>query len=346
MKKLGPHRRAMSSAESSAIAARRRWLLAFLGLLAPIASLAQPATTRPRVIGILGIGLPTNGASDPMRPFLAALGELGWVEGKTITVIRLGGEPGYDVFPARARELVGLGVDLIVVNAGVTGALATKEATATIPILAMGVADPVKFGLVASLARPGGNVTGFATTTPDWGKYLELAREAVAGASRIAVIANPTNVGYADYVTANESAARQLGLRLQMIPVARAEEFGAAFEAMQRERAQALIFGPDRVYFSAMSEIVERARKIGVPVVGPARLAAERGALISYGIDARDMLRRGAGYADRLLRGAKPADLPIEQPTRFELIVNLKTAKVLNLHLPETLRLRADELID
>ena len=168
----------------------------------------------------------------------------------------------------------------------------------------------------------------------------------MVGASRIAVIANPTNVGYADYVAANESAARQLGLRLQMIPIARAEEFGAAFEAMQRERAQVLVFGPDRVYFNGMGELIERARKLAIPVVGPFRLAAEKGALISYGIDARDMLRRGAGYADRILRGAKPADLPIEQPTRFELVINMKIAKALNLSIPETLRLRADDLIE
>jgi putative ABC transport system substrate-binding protein len=341
----GPNRPLSPADVAGAGADRRRLLLASFGLLAPVASLAQPAT-RPRVIGILGIGVAADSASDPMRPFIAALAELGWVEGKTLTVIRRGGEPGYDAFPGRARELVSLGVDLIVVSGGVTAALAAKEATATIPILAVGIADPVKFGLVASFARPGGNVTGFATTSTDWGKYLELAREAVVGASRIAVIANPTNVGYADYAAANESAARQLGLRLQMIPIARAEEFSAAFEAMQRERAQVLVFGPDRVYFNGMGELVERARKLAIPVVGPFRLAAERGALISYGIDARDMLRRGAGYADRILRGAKPADLPIEQPTRFELVINLKTAKALDLRIPQQLRLRADELIE
>ena len=331
--------------DATSIAARRRWLVASFGALMPSVSLAQP-TARPRVVGLLATGTPRDSPDDPLRPFFAVLAELGWVEGKTVTIIRRGGEPGYEGFSVHARELVGLGVDLIVVNAGVTAALAVKHATATIPILAIGVADPVKFGLVASFARPGGNVTGFAATTTDWGKYIELAREAVVSARRVAVIANPTNVGYADYVAANEAAARQLGVRLQMIPVARAEEFAAAFDAMQRERAAVLVFGPDRLYFIGMSDLLERARKIALPVVCPFRFGAEAGALISFGLDIRDMLRHAAAYADRLLRSARPADLPIEQPTRFELVVNLKTAKALNLRIPQPLLLRADALIE
>lgn len=281
-----------------------------------------------------------------MLIFIAALAELGWVEGKTITIVRRSAELRYDSFPERARDLVGLDVDLLVVNAGVTAALAAKQATTTIPILAIGVTDPVKFGLVASLARPGGNVTGFAATTTDWGKYLELAREAIAGANRIAVIANPTNVSYPDYVATNEAAARQLGLRLQMIQVSRPDELAAAFGAMKRERADVLIFGPDPVFFSSMGDILERARDNGLPVVAPFRQAAERGALISLGLDARDMLRTAASYADRILRGAKPADLPIVQPSRFELIVNQRAAKSLGIKIPQSLRLRADEVIE
>ena len=347
--KLAAPRRAnwheLSPIDSLVLDWRRRLLFASCAVLLPGLASAQPVP-RPRVIGVLGVARPSEGGNDPMRMFVAALADLGWVEGKTISFAWRGSEPRYDSFPEHARELVGLGVDLIVVNAGVTAALAAKQATATIPILAVGIADPVKFGLVASLARPGGNVTGFAATTTDWGKYLELAREAVVGATRIAVIANPTNVGYADYVAANEVGARQLDLRLQMIPVSAAAEFGAAFDAMKRERADVLIFGPDRVFFAGMGDILERARATGIPVITPFRGAAERGALISFGLDVRDMLRNAAGYADRLLRGAKPAELPIQQPTRFELIVNLKTAKALNLRIPQSLRLRADELIE
>jgi len=349
VKVASPPRRAkrheLSSLDALAPDSRRRLLLASCAALLPGVTSAQPAS-RPRLIGVLGVARPNEGGSDPMRVFVAALAELGWVDGKTVVITWRGSEPRYDSFPEHARELVGLGVDLIVVNAGITAALAAKQATATIPILAIGVADPVKFGLVASMARPGGNVTGFAATTTDWGKYLELAREAVIGATRIAVIANPTNVGYADYVAANEAAARQLDLRLQMIPVSAADEFGAASDAMKRERADVLIFGPDRVFFAGMGDILERARATGIPVITPFRGAAERGALISFGLDVRDMLRNAAAYADRLLRGAKPAELPIQQPTRFELIVNLKTAKALNLRIPQSLRLRADELIE
>jgi len=348
MKLAAPRRAkgyALSPLRAPMLDPRRRLVLASCAWLLPGAASTQPVP-RPRVIGVLGVARPSEGGNDPMRMFVVALAELGWVEGKTISFAWRGSEPRYDSFPEHARELVGLGVDLIVVNAGVTAALAAKQATATIPILAVGIADPVKFGLVASLARPGGNVTGFAATTTDWGKYLELAREAVVGATRIAVIANPTNVGYADYVAANEVAARQLDLRLQMIPVSGAAEFGPAFDAMKRERAEVLIFGPDRVFFTGMTDILERARASGIPVVAPFRVAAERGALISYGLDVRDMLRQAAAYADRILRGARPADLPIQQPTRFELVVNLKTAKALNLRIPQPLRLRADELIE
>jgi len=323
---------------------RRRLMLASMALLSPALSQAQPAG-RPRVMGILVAARPAGG-NDPMLMFIAALAELGWVDGKTITIVRRSAELRYDSFPERARELVDVGVDLLVVNAGVTGALAAKQATSTIPILAIGVADPVKFGLVATLARPGGNVTGFAATTTEWGKYLELAREAVPSAGRVAVIANPTNVSYQDYVTANESAARQLGFLLQMIPVSRADQLVAAFEAMKRERADVLIFGPDPVYFTAMGEILERARDQGLPVIAPFRAAAERGAILSLGLDVRDMLRSAASYADRILRGAKPADLPIVQPTRFELVINQRTAKSLGIRMPQSLRLRADEVIE
>jgi len=199
---------------------------------------------------------------------------------------------------------------------------------------------------VASLARPGGNVTGFASTATDWAKYLELAREAIPAVERIAVIANPTNVGYADYVAANETGARQLGLKLQIIPVAQASELAAAFDAMKRERAEALVFGPDRVFAANMNEILERAQTHVLPVFAPFRSAAERGALVSYGLDGRTMLLHSAAYADRLLKGARPAELPVEQPTRFELVINLKTAKALGLRLPQSLRLRADEVIE
>jgi len=324
---------------------RRQLLMTSCALLAATTSLAQ-TVARIRVVGWLGNTWQGDSANDPFRLFVTALAELGWIEGRTVAFVNRSAEPRYEAFPDLARELVGLGVDLIVVNAGVTAALAAKQATATIPILAIGVADPVKFGLVASLARPGGNVTGFASTATDWAKYLELAREAIPGVQRIAVIANPTNVGYADYVAANETGARRLGVKLQIIPVAQASELAAAFEAMKRERAEALVFGPDRAFVANMNEILERAQARGLPVIAPFPSAAERGALASFGLDGRMMLVRAAAYADRLLKGARPADLPVEQPTHFQLVLNLKTAKALGLRLPQSLRLRADEVIE
>jgi len=323
---------------------RREVLLASCALLAPVSSLAQPVS-RPRVIGFLVNRRPSDNPNDLVHVFIGAIRDLGWNEGKSVAFELRAAEQRYERFPELARELVGLNVDLIVVTAGVTAALAAKQATTTIPILAVGIADPVKFGLVDSMARPGGNVTGFMATDIDWGKYLELAREA-AGATRIAVIGNPTNVVYADYVAKNEAAARLLGVKLLMIPVAQASDLPAAFEAMSRERSEALVFGPDPVFFANMKEIVERARAGGLPVLAPFRLAAQQGALVSYGPDGRDMMRQAASYADKLLKGTKAGDLPFVKSTHLELVVNLKTAKALGIAVPSSLQLRADELIE
>jgi putative ABC transport system substrate-binding protein len=323
---------------------RRALLVASAVLLAPIAPYAQPGD-RVRRIGILGNVAPVADGPNPLRVFVTALRDLGWIEGKTVAFDYRWAEQHYDRFPAQARELVGLGVDLIVVTAGVTAALATKQATTTIPIVAVAVADPVKFGLVASFARPGGNITGLAQPLADWGKWLELAREAVPGATRIAVIGNPTNIVYADYVAQNEAAARQLGLKLQMIPVARADDLGPAFDAMKVAQADALVVGTDGVFFLNLKEIVERARANQLPLIGAFRNAADMGALVTWSFDIQYAYRRAAVYADRILRGARPADLPVEQPSRFELVINLKAAKGLGLTIPQSLLLRADEVI-
>jgi putative tryptophan/tyrosine transport system substrate-binding protein len=308
-------------------------------MLLPLASHGQ-TPARLRKIGILG------SSDDPAQAqFIVAMRGLGWEEGRTATYLYRSADQRNERYPELARELVANGVDLIMVTAGVTAALAAKQATTTIPILAVGVADPVKFGLVASLARPGGNVTGVTAPVPDWGKYVEIAREAVARSTRIAVIANPTSVVYRDYVEQNEAAARQLGVRLQMIPVAKVGDIASAFEAMKRERSEAMIFGPDRLYFANVGDILDAARDARMPAIAPFVFAAEKGALVAYGLDSRDMVREAAAYADRLLRGAAPADLPVAQPTRFKLVVNLKTAKTLGLTIPQSMLLRADEVI-
>ncbi|MDR6861387.1 ABC transporter substrate-binding protein [Variovorax guangxiensis] len=323
---------------------RRELLVASLAVLAPITSYAQ-SVGRVRRIGVLGNVAPPANAGSPIQVFIATLRDLGWIEAKTVAFDYRWAQQRYERFPALARELVKLGVDLIMVTGGVTAALAAKQATTTIPILAVAVADPVKFGLVASFARPGGNVTGIAQPLADWGKWLELAREAVAGATRIAVIGNPTNIVYADYVAQNEAAARQLGIELQMIPVAQVDQLAPAFEAMRVAHADALVVGTDNLYFSNLTEILERARASRLPVIAPFRPAADMGALVAWGFDIRFAFRRAAAYADSILRGTPPADLPMEQPSRFELVINLKIAKGLGLTIPQSMLLRADEVI-
>jgi len=269
---------------------------------------------------------------------------LGWVEGRNLKIEYRSAENRPERHDKLARELVALSVDLIVAIS--TNAVTeAKTATSSIPIVMLSGYDPVKFGLVASLGRPGGNVTGVAFPTIDWGKWLELVRETLSSATRVAVIGNPSNRLYGDYVAQNEAAAKLLGLRLQMLPVARAEQFDEAFVAIKREKADALVVGPDSLYISRMQEISDRASTSRVPLIGPDRRAAEMGALIGYGYDGRDIWRRLPIYIDRILRGAKPSDLPVEQPNKFELVVNLKTAKALGLTIPQTLLQRADAVI-
>ena len=324
----------------------RRLVILKCGALIAAGVRVPGAWARVRRIGVLGSARPTPGTHDAMSVFVASLMDLGWSEGHTVAFEYRGGGQRYERLREWAQELVAHEVDLIVVTAGVTAALAARQATATIPILAVGVADPVKFGLVTSLARPEGNVTGLVAPLPDWGKYLELAQEAVPGLKRIAVIGNPENVGYADYVSQNEAAARRLALQLQMIPISQAGELARGFEAMIHARAEALVFGPDRVFVGNLKEIIERARAVKLPLIAPLRPAAEAGALLSYGVDGRWLYKHAAIYADKLLRGSKPADLPIDQPTRFELVVNAKAAQQLGLKISSTLRLRADDVIE
>lgn len=325
---------------------RRRAVGVATALLAPRIGGAQPAQ-RPRRIGILGNLRPADVGSDPLqRLFVEALRELGWTEGGNLVIEYRGGPLRDDALRGAIRELIALDVDLIMVTVGVTAALAAKQATTTIPILAVGVADPVQYGLVASLARPGGNVTGIAGPIPEWGKYLELAREAVVGATRVAVIGNSSSVVYPSYVAQNETAARQLGLKLQMLPVTSASELASAFDAMKRERAEVLVFGPDRLFLSNLAEILARAHTARLPVVTSMRPAVDGGALLHYGIDGRAMVRAAAALATRMLRGAKPADLPFEQPVRYELVINLKAARGLGLKIPPSLLVRADEVIE
>jgi len=303
---------------------------------------------QPPKVHRIGCLIPFRGTVDleaaTIGAMIEGLRDLGWVEGRNLKIEYRSAENRLELYDTLARELVALNLDLIVA-AGVSAVQAAKNATDSTPIVMVTAADPVKFGLVASLARPGGNVTGTALPPIDWGKWLELAREVVPGASRVAVIANPSNRVYADYVVQNEAAAKRLRLRLQMLPVARAEQLDEAFVAIKRERADALVFGPDALYTSRMQEISDRASTSRLPLIGPNRRAAELGALIGYGYDFRSNWRRAPAYIDRILKGAKPGELPVEQPNTFELVVNLKSAKALGITIPQSVLLRADEVI-
>jgi len=325
----------------------RREFIAAVGFglitVPPMIRAQQPAKVR-RIGCILATSRAMAEAEGVTTAMVEGLRDLGWIEGQNLMIEYRSAENRYELYEKLARELVALKVDLIV-TASVNAVAAAKNATDNIPIVMVVAADPVKFGLVASLARPGSNVTGSALPPIDWGKWLELALESVSGASRIAVIGNPDNRVYADYVVQNEAAAKRLGVQLQMLPVARAAQLDEAFVAMKREKAAALVVGPDALYLSQMQEISDRALASRLPLIGPSRRAAESGALIGYGIDARSAWHGAATYIDRILKGAKPGDLPVAQPNKFELVINLKTAKALGIAIPQSLVVRADEVI-
>ena len=325
---------------------RRAFIRAISGipLTVPLTVYGQE-DTRVRTIGFLGVSRNIDASFGLTAQLIAALRELGWSEGRNVAFLFRWTEQHNDLLPALARELVAANVDVIVVGSGATGTRAAMQASDRIPIVMTSVADPVKFGLIASFAHPGGNVTGLAQPLVDWGKWLELAREGVSGATRIAIIGNSTNIVYSDYVRDNEAAAKRLGLELQMLPVARFEDFGPAFAAMKRAGASALVFGPDALFLANLDYLVRTATENRLPVIAPARRAAELGAVISYGADFTTAYRRAAVYVDKILRGARPADLPVEQPARFELVINLGAARALGLTMPQGLLVRADEVI-
>jgi len=315
-------------------------------LAAPLAAEAQQAGKVPRV----GYLSPLSG-SDPqiqrgLDVFRQALRELGWVEGQNIAIEYRWAEGKYERLPDLATELVRLKVDVIVTVGGVPPAQAAQRATKAIPIVASGTADPVAAGLVASLAWPGGNITGPAIISDELvAKELELLREVVPKVSRVAVLWNPANPGNALQLRAAEAAGRILGMRLQPLEARGPGEIDRAFAAMARERAGALLVLLDSMLLDQRERIADLAAKNRLPAVYGLRRHAEAGGLMAYGANLRDLLRHSAIYVDKILKGAKPADLPVEQPTKFELVINLKTAKALGLTIPQSLLQRADELI-
>jgi putative ABC transport system substrate-binding protein len=312
-------------------------------LIAPLSADA-PAGTAPRV-GVLLAGSHSDGTQREVDALLQGLRELGYVEGQSITIEPRWAERKEDRFPDLAAELVRSKIDVIV--ATVAAAVpAARQATAAIPIV-MVVNDPVASGFVTSLARPGRNITGMSMMSPEVvGKQMELLREVVPKISRLAVLWNPANPGSRPQLRQAEVAAQTLGMRLQLIKAQTPSEIDRAFDAMTRERADAFLVLVDPILHRQQQHIVELAAKSRLPAIYPLRQNAETGGLMAYGADLLDLYRRSATYVDKILKGAKPGDLPIEQPTKFELVVNLKTAKALGLTLPPTVLVRADQVIN
>ncbi|HEV2056810.1 MAG TPA: ABC transporter substrate-binding protein [Methylomirabilota bacterium] len=286
-----------------------------------------------------------------MSPFLDAfrqgLRELGWVEGQNIVIDYRYAEGRFDRLPDLAAELVRLKVDIIVAQP-LPAAAAAKNATETIPIVMIsGGADPVGLGLIATLARPGGNVTGssYSAGQEIGGKQLELLKKTVPKVRRVAILSNPANPGHPPMVGELNVAARSLGVQLQLLEVRGPNEFDGAFAAMATERAGALLVLSDGMFNLHRTRLADLAARSRLPAAYGVREFVDAGGLMSYGPSLRDLYRRSAAYVDKILKGAKPADLPVEQPTKFELVINLKTAKALGLTIPPSLLQRADELI-
>jgi putative tryptophan/tyrosine transport system substrate-binding protein len=320
-------------------------LVLLIGLL--VAPLATEAQQSGRVYRVGYLSTPTRESVEHgLAAFLRTLRELGWIEGQNLIIEYRWAEGNVERLPALAAELVRHKVDVIVAPAG-SAALAAKNATSSIPIVMIFASDPVEMGLVASLRRPGGNITG-TTFTPGpeiFGKQLQILKEAVPHASRVAVLSNPADPSFALQVRQVEATARSLGIRLQHVEARGPEEFDSAFAAMARERADALLVTGTSTFLAHRTRLAELAVKGRLPTMHSFRESVEAGGLMAYAVNMADFVGRSAVYVDKILKGAKPADLPIEQPTKFELIINLKAAKALGITVPQALVLRADEVI-
>ncbi len=313
-------------------------------LAGPNAGGAQPTTKVPR-IGVLHAGAPAT-SSHAAAAFDQGLREHGYVEGQSIVVDRRYADAKPERMSEIAGELVRLKVDMIVTSTD-AGIAAVKQRTRTIPIVMINATDPVGTGFVASLARPGGNVTGLSTLSPELSaKRLELLKETVPGLSRVAIVWNPDMRGAVlDYKEA-EAAARSLRIQLQSVEVSRAEDLDRAFSALAEGRAEALLVPPiNPSLFANRAQIASLAQKNRLPSMFGTREFVDAGGLLSYGPSIADGWRRAAAFVDKILKGAKPSDLPVEQPTTFDLVVNLKTAKALGLTIPPSLLQRAAHVI-
>lgn len=327
---------------------RREFITVFGGATAawPVSARAQQprAQAAPR-IGLLSIG------TDPVKPnpvwvqFLQQLGQLGYVDGQNITIERRFAGGRQERLPEFVADLAERRIDIVVAT-GDFESLAVKQALPTTPLVMMLVQDPVRAGLVASLAHPGGNVTGLTTQAPElYSKRLELMKEALPAVARAGMLLNSTSANAMAASTAMETAARILGLQLRRLEVRDSQGLDGVFAAIRHERLQALVVVTDGVLFNQRARIADLAIKSRLPMMCEVREFVVAGCLIAYGPSYGELARRAAVYVDKILKGTKPADLPVEQPTKFELVINVKTAKALGLAIPQPVLLRADQVI-
>src|SRR4051812_20852393 len=324
----------------------RRRMVIGLGasaLTVPFASFAQQKGKVTR-IGFLS---PFPSASDQQLPvFKQQLRNSGHVEGKTFTLDYLSAEGNYDRLPALAAELVKRDVDVILAAGGTPAAIPAKNATRTIPVVFVGVADPVGQGMVASLARPGGNVTGISSQQLETGvRALALLKETIPSAKHVAILTNPTNLSLDPVVAQMKAAGKTLNLELTVIPVKASGEFEGAFAEIARLRPAGVAVLVDAMFLDEAGRIAALAAKYKLPTVGGHNSIPEAGGLMSYGSNRLDLARLAAILVDKILKGAKPGNLPIEQPTKFDFIINMKTAKALGIKIPDSVTVQATKLI-
>jgi putative ABC transport system substrate-binding protein len=290
-----------------------------------------------------------SAAGNPHYPeaFRRGLRELGWVEGGNVTIEYRFADGRPERLPELARDLVRSKVDVLVAGA-TPSAVAARNATATIPIVMIAVGDPEGLGLVKSLARPGSNVTGvsFGVGLESFSKSLEMVRQIVPGVSRVAVLLNPANPAQTLAEQEVLASAERLGMRLRIHQARGVDEFERAFATMERERPDALLVVADSMFIQHRARLAELAARLRVPTIYGVREAVEAGGLVSYGPNVADIFRRAAAYVDKILRGAAPGELPVEQPVKFDLVINLKVARALGLTIPPSILVRADEIIE
>jgi putative tryptophan/tyrosine transport system substrate-binding protein len=316
-------------------------LVALLFALSPSADAQQP-----KKIPRIGYLAPSSGPSANEEAFLQGLRSLGYIEGQNIAIEWRFARENWDRLSELANELVHLKVDVIVTSGGYPTVQAVQKATSTIPIVMATVNDAVGLGLVASLAHPGGNTTGISSLTPELtGKLIELAKETLPKASRLATLVGPFNLNWKLNRKGMEDVAQSLDMQLLALELRGPDDFESAFDTAKKKRADVLILPSSAFLGLYRKRIIELAARSRLPLIGNSAAWAEEGCLLTYGPNTAEFYRRAATYVDKILKGAKPANLPVERPTKFELVINLKTAKLLDLAIPSNLLLRADKVI-